>query len=326
MISIAGNAKNAGKTTVLNALIAAHRGDALGVSSIGLDGEALDTVSMLPKPSIHLDAGSLVASAMDCVMASEAALDVIGRSQVQTGLGEIIYARVKEPGACLVAGPSTVQGMEQAVGQLKAMGAGKVFIDGAFARASHALSADGLVFVVGAHDGTQMPQVVDKARLQIQRFSLQEADEGFHFLENEHRLGWLEADLTFHPLHLSSALGQEERLIDALPRQARWLWLPGALSPAFARAFVKRRGDHGCGIVLRSPLALVAEGRELKNLFLLDRPLRVLMGLRLAFVALNPFSPAGHRFDAAAFKDAIRQATDLPLINVLEDTGFENRQ
>lgn len=311
---------------MLNALLAAHREDMVGLSSIGLDGEALDTVSMLPKPSIMLEAGSLVASAKDCIDASEAALDVVGHSEVETGLGEIVYAQVKKPGACLVAGPSTVQGMEMSVAALQSLGARKVFIDGAFARASHALSADALVFVVGAHDSTQMDRVVENAQLQIQRFSLEKADEGLMFLGNEENIGWLEEDLTFHPLHLPSALGHEERLLDALPMEAAWLWLPGALSPAFARAFVKRRAEHRCGIVMKSPLSLVAEGRELKNLFILGRPLRVLAEVRLAFVAVNPFSPAGHRFDAAAFKESLGRVTRMPLINVMEDTDFGNHQ
>ncbi len=309
---------------MLNALLAAHPSSRVAVSSIGLDGEALDTVSMLPKPSILLATGSLVASAMDCVMASEARLEVIGHTGIQTGLGEIVLARVIRPGACLVAGPSTVQGMEQAVSALKAQGAEKIFVDGAFARASHSLATDALVFVVGAHDGVRMAQVVENARLLLQRFSLAQAGAAFEFLADEASVGWLDGQMGFHALPLPSALGQEERLLDSLPEQANWLWLPGALSPAFARAFVKRRAEHRCGLVLKSPLSLVTEGQELRNLFLLERPLLVLQGLRLAFVAVNPYSPAGHRFDSAAFKAALSEVTDLALINVLEDTDFES--
>ena len=311
---------------MLNALLRAHGAKRVAVSSIGMDGEALDSVSMLPKPSILLTTGSLVASAMDCVRASEARLKVVGHTGIQTGLGEIVLARVTSPGACLVAGPSTVQGMEQAVAALKGFGAEKVFIDGAFARASHSMAADALVVVVGAHDGVLMPQVVENARLLIARFSLAEAGAAFQFLTDEASVGWLDGAMGFHPLPLPSALGQEEGLLDQLPKEAGWLWLPGALGPAFAKAFVKRRAEHRCGLLLRSPLSLVAEGQTLRNLFLLERPIRVLQGLRLAFVAVNPFSPAGHRFDSAAFKTALSEITDLPLINVMEDTDFGKHQ
>ena len=59
IVGIAGTAKNTGKTTALNALLrAAHEhGTLVGVTSIGYDGESIDTVTGLPKPSIFLEAG-----------------------------------------------------------------------------------------------------------------------------------------------------------------------------------------------------------------------------------------------------------------------------
>ena len=72
---------------------------------------------------------------------------------------------------------------------------------------------------------------------------------------------------------------------------------------------------------MQSALSLVMSDAALGRLFRLGRDIRVLRPLTLAFVAFNPYSPAGHRFDSAAFRQAMRAVTDLPLINVAEDVN-----
>ncbi len=110
-----GNAKNAGKTTVLNTLIAAYANVKIGVTSIGLDGEELDAVTYLPKPRIFLSAGTLAATAEDCLKSAEATYRIIRRTGVSTALGEIVVVEIVDPGICLVGGPATVVAMEQIV-------------------------------------------------------------------------------------------------------------------------------------------------------------------------------------------------------------------
>ena len=56
VISIVGNTKNAGKTTVLNYYLEKFD-KPIGLSSIGLDGEEIDQVNFLEKPRIFVDKG-----------------------------------------------------------------------------------------------------------------------------------------------------------------------------------------------------------------------------------------------------------------------------
>lgn len=55
--AIVGICKNAGKTSLLNHLLALRRDGAWGVFSTGIDGEERDTVFRIPKPAVKLDAG-----------------------------------------------------------------------------------------------------------------------------------------------------------------------------------------------------------------------------------------------------------------------------
>ena len=120
----------------------------------------------------------------------------------------------------------------------------------------------------------------------------------------------------------ASALGQAQQVLDQVPPDAPWLYLPGAAGPEFVRRFVQQRDRHRCGLILVDGLSIVAGDDALRHLFLMERPLRVLRPLRVAFVAANPYSPSGRRFDNAAFLAALRAVTDLTVINVLEDDAI----
>lgn len=318
-ISLVGNVKNAGKTTALNAFIGASLHNTLGLTSIGLDGEELDLVSSLPKPRILIPQGALVAGAKDCLAESPLDYEVLERTGVFTGLGEVLIVRAKKAGTALVGGPSTLADAKRIVARLQALGAGRVFVDGAFGRLSHAGLCEAMVYIVGAHQSPDMNKVVRQAGTAIRRFTLKQAASELLFLDKVEQPGFLDVDLRFHPLPFESVIGHEDALLSQVPPDAPWLFLPGALGAAFARAFVQSRKAHACGLVIRDAAKLVADGRALEQLFALDRPTMVIKELNPVAVVLNPFSPAGWRFDSRAFKEAMQQVTDLPLINVLED-------
>ncbi len=60
-LAVIGLVKNAGKTTVVNALMA-NCGHLFGLTSLGLDGERIDHLTGLAKPRIAPPAGTLVAT------------------------------------------------------------------------------------------------------------------------------------------------------------------------------------------------------------------------------------------------------------------------
>ena len=72
-LSIIGMCKNAGKTTVLNKLIAELNESRvrLGLTSIGRDGESTDLVTRTAKPGIYVYEGTLVATAVDMFRLSD---------------------------------------------------------------------------------------------------------------------------------------------------------------------------------------------------------------------------------------------------------------
>ena len=164
-LALVGLAKNTGKTVTLATILAEHAaaGRRVGVTSIGRDGERHDVIdARIEKPSVELQAGDLVASTGALLRASGLAHERIEQTGVRTPLGEVVLARLSEPGAVEIAGPSTAADIRTVAERMLALGAEQVLIDGAIDRraASSPAVADGLVMATGAILGKDLEDVV----------------------------------------------------------------------------------------------------------------------------------------------------------------------
>lgn len=157
---IAGTAKNTGKTTALNALLAAahHRGVAVAVTSIGYDGEAVDNVTGLPKPRVVLPRGALATTAHSCVPAT--GWEVLETTGSWTALGEVLVVRCLEPGAIVLAGPNRRSELARVVEQVRALGPGLIVVDGALNRLAPMSVASAFVLATGAARTPDIPALV----------------------------------------------------------------------------------------------------------------------------------------------------------------------
>lgn len=160
VIGVAGTAKNTGKTTTLTALleVATGMGVPVGVTSIGFDGEDLDHLTGLPKPRVHVPAGTWVATARPLLEAGTARLRPVVSTGVQTAMGEVVLARAEEPGRVVLAGPATAAGLQTVVAILPPVGL--CLVDGAFARMAPMLATQGLVLATGAAYRRDLPALL----------------------------------------------------------------------------------------------------------------------------------------------------------------------
>jgi len=150
-IGFAGTAKNTGKTTAALQVLdrAAEAGLCLAVTSIGYDGEQRDHVTGLPKPRYALPAGTLLATAEQTLPVC-GRLEILETSPIRTILGQVVIARMTEPGPAALAGPNTRADIETILARLQALGAELCLLDGALNRMAPMMAADGLVLSTGA--------------------------------------------------------------------------------------------------------------------------------------------------------------------------------
>lgn len=160
-LSLVGLAKNVGKTTATNALLQAlldegfYEASELALTSLGLDGEAVDALTGLPKPRYIPQAGLLVASTGELLRQAEgegARFELLQQLPGRTALGPVFLARIKQPGKVVIAGPTLLRDLRAALDRCSAFVVKLGIVDGAINRLGAAAPAitDACILCVGA--------------------------------------------------------------------------------------------------------------------------------------------------------------------------------
>src|SRR5579859_4748084 len=127
-LSLLGLAKNVGKTTTTNYLLETllgeklYRAEELALTSLGLDGEAVDVLTALPKPRYVPQAGLIIATAADLLRqaeSEEAQVEHLAHLPGRTALGPVILARVLRPGRIIIAGPTLLRDVRGALERMR---------------------------------------------------------------------------------------------------------------------------------------------------------------------------------------------------------------
>lgn len=319
VIAIIGNVKNAGKTTVLNTLLKGFASTVNALTSIGLDGEAIDQVTFLPKPRIFVTSGSIVATAFACLPTCEARYEVLQTTPIQTALGPIVILKILQAGHCLVAGPSTLAGMERLLTLLKALNPERILVDGAFSRQSPAILADATILSVGADLSRDMNKVVEDASLKVRQLSLPYAGDELMFLDHEETIVFVMKDGSIRRINERSTLIDPLGILECLNDETLCLYCPKTLGREFLRLYVKRRSE--VPLVILTPIHLQTDEQLIQRMDQWEAKISVLHPLHLAAVCLNPTSPKGYEFPKKQFFEAMKAAISLPLYNVLDEEG-----
>ncbi len=184
-LSLVGLSKNVGKTTTTNHLLETllgerlYRAQELALTSLGLDGEATDALTGLPKPRYVPQAGLLVATTADLLRQAEhegAQIERLQQLPGRTALGPVILARVLQPGRVVIAGPTLLSNLRSSLDLLQALGVRLSIIDGAINRLGAAAPGvtDACILCTGA-SAAATPELVARrtadllARLTIQQ-------------------------------------------------------------------------------------------------------------------------------------------------------------
>src|SRR5712691_2887729 len=170
-LSLIGLSKNVGKTTATNYLLETllseglYRAGELAITSLGLDGEATDALTGLPKPRYVPQAGVIVATTADLLRQAEnggTRLEHLLQLPGRTALGPVMLARVVHPGRIIIAGPTLLRDLRSALDQLREeYGTRLAIVDGALNRLGAASPAitGACIVCTGASAGAT-PEIV----------------------------------------------------------------------------------------------------------------------------------------------------------------------
>jgi hypothetical protein len=178
-LAVIGLVKNAGKTTVVNALMD-HCRHLFGLTSLGLDGERTDHLTGLAKPRIAPPRGTLVATTKGSLDRSHYVMDVLEELPFHTPLGRVLIGRAGGHGQVEVSGPTTLAELRVTIDRLLALGAEQVLVDGAINRIGSASPrvSDGVVVATGGMVGDTLEDVLTTTKDTLDMLLLPEVSAG----------------------------------------------------------------------------------------------------------------------------------------------------
>ncbi|MDP2368737.1 hypothetical protein [Rhodoferax sp.] len=317
VLAVMGMTKNTGKTVVLNHLLAQAEAAqvAVGVTSIGRDGEDRDMVFFIPKPPILVWPGTLVATARATLQRAKVRYKLIDATGIDSPMGEVLVVKVLEYGEMEIAGASRSSDQLKVIGRLKQCGASRVFLDGALGRSHHASPAiaNGVILATGAAIGGGIQDVIRKTRDRLAILGIAQASDATRSLcEPVFARGgvglWNGAGENLMLADIAT-LNAAETLLSYAESDLTTVAVSGAVGRSVWRALGSLAARRpGLTVVVADGTKLFIEATDLVQFGQLGAHILAYRGINLTGITLNPFSPMGGSFDAHEFLLAARAA------------------
>lgn len=360
-LTIAGLAKNVGKTVTLNHVIAgaSSRGVRLGLTSTGRDGEKRDAITELPKPAIHAPEGTYVATALEALSEGTASVEIAGNTEFHTPFGPIILGRVTEPGTVLLIGPGSGHRISVVLDRLETLGAGLCLVDGSLDRlAAAAPGVTGtLILATGAAYSPSMKATVARTAQAIDVFALpgreiESEAENLRTREGQPGVSLVVESSLGRAASIVASLGPGRRISpeeqagvpsregpgdQTLPEDhvegssrdrsgdrpaIERILLKGALTTSLVAEILRAGIARDIELVIEDATRVIVDGGVWRRFRRRGGRVSVLRPIRLLAVTCNPWSPSGPGYPQPEFIDEVyRVAGGLPVFDLVAGLG-----
>ena len=320
-LSIVGLEKNTGKTVCLNYIL--HRmnelGVHVGVTSIGVDGEQVDAVFATAKPEITLYEGTHFITSEQHYMKRQLVSVLEHVDSRRTALGPLVTARVLVRGKALLSGAATTGVLRNQIEQLDSMGVDISIVDGALSRLSLASPTvtEAMILATGAAVSANVKQLVSKTKFLHSLICLDEVNPETRETLNSIESGiWaIDSEQQPHDLGIRSAflIGASDNKMFAY---GKTFFAAGAVSDRLLKTLAAK--ENGITLITRDFTKLFITPEAYTEFTRRDGRLLVLQRSRLIAVTLNPTSPQGFLLDSKRTCDALSEALQTPVYDVMK--------
>ena len=318
-LSIVGLEKNTGKTVCLNYIL--HRmnqiGKHVGVTSIGVDGEQVDSVFATAKPEITLFRGTHFITSEKHYLMRQAVSKLVAVDSQRTSLGPLVTAEVLIQGKALLSGAATTGALKRQIEFLGSMGVDIAIVDGALSRLSLASPTvtDAMILATGAAVSANVKQLIAKTRHLYNLIMLDEVDETLQRKLNiiESGIWALDSEGQVHDLGITSVFLIDRSEQDIL-RFGTTLFAAGAVSDRLLKILAAK--GSGITLIARDFTKLFVTQEVYADFTRRGNRLMVLQRSKLIAITLNPTSPQGFLLDSKSTCDALSEALHTPVYDV----------
>jgi len=322
-LSIIGMEKNTGKTTCLNYLLNQFKetNRKVAVTSIGIDGEQVDSVTRTQKPEIEIFKGMGFVTSEFFFKKKKLTAEIIDVSQRSTSHGRLVFAKAITSGKVILSGPNTTVWLKQVMEQFYASGYDFVITDGALSRKSLASPtlSESLILTTGAALTPILPELVRKTKFvyqltQIEEFktelknTLNGFDTGIYAL-NSHE---------FTNMDIPSTLLLDKHKSE-LFAHGNTLYAAGIITNSLLNTLQINK-EIANTILIAKDFTKIFVSKDVLNHYLrAGGKFKVLNKNKLVAICVNPTSPQGNKMDSQKLVEALQKEVDVPVFDLMNN-------
>jgi hypothetical protein len=303
-VSVVGMEKNTGKTECLRFLInyCASTHHAVGITSIGLDGETCDQVTGTGKPEIFLSEGDVFVTSEKHYRERKLVSEILDISRQNTALGRLVTARVVNAGKVILSGPTNTAWLREILEKMGSYSITTTFVDGALSRKSLGSPAitESMILTTGAALSPNINELVRKTKfvyslIQLDRFEgrasniLLEKESGLYAIDNEQNVV---------DIQIPSALLIEQNK-QKLLQYGNTIFVGGIVGDRLLNLLRLQQTIAETVVVVKDFTKIFVSPQCLNAYLAKGGKLQVLLRPKLLCVCVNPFSPCGYLMDSA---------------------------
>jgi len=279
----------------------------LGLTSLGLDGEATDAMTGLPKPRYVPPAGLLLATTAELLRQAESEGARFQRLQQlpgRTAIGPVMLARSEQPGGVIIAGPTLLRDLRFTLDRFSASGAKLSIIDGAINRLGAAAPTitDACILCVGASVAATPALAARRSVEALKRLMIQRSarSDAYRNLQVHTRLLCFRPDQTEIAAATFGGLAEPENEARWIVEQMRdneqvFYFLHGALTEELTRALLsqlpQQLTDRRAEFIVEDATKIFCHAITLRRLAARGLEVRVARPIRILAITINPFTP-----------------------------------
>lgn len=328
-LSLVGMGKNVGKTTLLNYLIeeAGIKGIVLGVTSIGRDWEKKDILTDLEKPRLKVPIGTFLITTESSLKESRIKKEIIKKTKFNTPLGNLVVVKVLSRDFVELTGPQTAGQLKSLISVLKDTEAELIIVDGAFDRmmALAPSVTDGTIFVTGAVIDPLMERVIGRTKWKIELLSLPGIVEKelkciADKIGSHRKIAFVDKKGHYKTIEYMPNQACGEIVGKKICDETETLIIGTSLTSAFISGLIKTKIKDGIKIVIHDASKILTDELWWKRFKNWGADVFARMPIKVAAVAINPYSVMGWEFEEDEFIDyAGRALKPIPVIDIVSD-------
>lgn len=318
-VSIVGLEKNTGKTETLNYILNRLQAEdmPMAITSIGVDGEQIDSVTQTSKPEITLPKNMVFVTSEQHYFQKKVFADILDVSERHTALGRLVTARALMSGKVLLSGPADTAGIKEVINRMKSFGVKTTLVDGALSRLSLASPTvtDAMILATGAVVSANLKELVRKTLYVKQLIDLKcvEPELADKLIPLEKGLWAIDDDGVIHDLEIPSVFLLDKNDKDVM-RFGSKLYVSGAVSDKLLQ-FLKSQKQQ-VELIIRDFSKMFASKLAYDAFIKSGHSVKTVTKNKLIAVTVNPVSPSGVRLDSIRLQEAMREALQVPVYDV----------